>query len=168
MNSKYIPSNFHTADETKLRFSNQSCVYDHHGPDNQGIRIKYGSSYQCLACLYYMPMGPFEHQFNPDIVQPAKKIQTPEESKLRHSEQVKAYHKRNPEKLKKWQQKWASKPETKAKARAKYHEQKEEKKEATNERQRAYYAKNREEIRAKQNEANRLKRLKEKQDGNQP
>ena len=114
--NKFQPRFFNEADETTLKFA-RPCKHGHKGPDDQGVRqIRKDGTTTCLACRYNLPPGPFTHQFNKDIVEAAPIFLTKEESRQRHIQQVMDYHRRNPDKLKKWQQTWYDNTSEKRKA----------------------------------------------------
>ena len=88
---------FENYDTSRLKYC-RICKNDHCQPDGQNVRPKRGA---CLACLYELPPGPYEHTFvgieAPKILRP--KARTKEESRLAHIEQQKKWNKKNKEKV---------------------------------------------------------------------
>lgn len=161
----YQPRFFTEHNQTELKFTSKPCKFGHCGPDGQGVRRKLGYSTQCLACIYKLPNGPFTHQFDATILEPAKYIMSEEEARKKHIQQVMEYHKRKPEKLKQWQHTFNTKPAQQASAVQRYHRTKEEKKEHRQEMQRAWYNRNKDEINAKAKV--RYQKLKEERANNE-
>lgn len=116
-NKKYTPETFSSMDPKDLKFTGPCKKQNHIGPDGQGIRSKL--IHECLACKCKLPPGIFDFQFDATFVQPARVCQTPEEAKARHIQQVINWQKRNPQKVRGYVDTYTSKPETKAKYKAK-------------------------------------------------
>ena len=92
-----------------LRYG-KTCPKNHHQPD--GTNVRYKSTGHCVGCYNRLPEGQFTHQFTGEIGRAhASKYATPEDSRLAHIERVKAYQKRNLDKLRGWQATYNSKPE---------------------------------------------------------
>jgi len=97
--------------EYRYRFS-KPCKLGHVGPDGQNVRYMTGG---CISCSRHREPGPYEPQYELPDIRPMRVTLTPEESRLRHIQQVMEYNRRNPEKHRARVAKYQAKPEVKKK-----------------------------------------------------